>query len=85
MGAKVNVNFSLHYGPVFSVDGTVRWLREFNEFTPDVVPGMGIQFDNLTDDEVDPDPAAEVKPSARNRLVRAAGDRSSRHPRGITR
>lgn len=53
IGAKVNVNFSLPYGPVLSINGTVRWLREFNEFTPDVAPGMGIQFDDLSDDETD--------------------------------
>jgi uncharacterized protein (TIGR02266 family) len=53
IGAKVNVNFSLPFGPVFSVDGTVRWLREFNEFTPDVIPGMGVQFESLTDEEIE--------------------------------
>ena len=53
IGAKVNVNFSLPYGPVLSINGTVRWLREFNEFTPEVVPGMGVQFDSLTDDETE--------------------------------
>ncbi len=53
IGAKVNVNFSLPYGPVLSVDGTVRWLREFNEFTPEMVPGMGVQFDDLTDEDAE--------------------------------
>lgn len=53
IGAKVNVNFSLPYGPVLSINGTVRWLREFNEFTPDVMPGMGVQFDSLSDEEIE--------------------------------
>jgi uncharacterized protein (TIGR02266 family) len=53
IGTKVNVNFSLPYGSIFSIDGTVRWIREFNELIPDVIPGMGVQFDALTEEETE--------------------------------
>ncbi|MCP4603613.1 MAG: TIGR02266 family protein [Proteobacteria bacterium] len=47
IGTKLNVNFSLPNGPVLSLDGIVRWVREYNETTPDIEPGMGIRFDDL--------------------------------------
>jgi uncharacterized protein (TIGR02266 family) len=47
IGSKLNVNFTLPSGQLISVDGVVRWIREFNETTPDILPGMGIQFDDL--------------------------------------
>ncbi len=47
IGEHPNVNFSLPSGVVLSVDGVVRWVREYNETTPDVEPGMGIQFETL--------------------------------------
>jgi uncharacterized protein (TIGR02266 family) len=50
MGTTLNVNFRLPRGPVLSLDGTVCWIREYNETTPDILPGMGIHFDNLTDE-----------------------------------
>ena len=48
IGAKINVNFQLPDGPVLSLDGTVRWVREYNETVPDVEPGMGIQFEDIS-------------------------------------
>ena len=51
MGTTLNVNFSLPRGPVLSLDGTVCWIREYNETTPDIFPGMGIRFDNLTNED----------------------------------
>jgi uncharacterized protein (TIGR02266 family) len=53
MGTPLNVNFSLPRGPVLSLDGTVCWIREYNETTPDIFPGMGIQFDHLTNEDED--------------------------------
>ncbi|MCP4197509.1 MAG: TIGR02266 family protein [Proteobacteria bacterium] len=50
-GTTLNVNFSLPRGPVLSLDGTVCWIREYNETTPDILPGMGIHFDNLADED----------------------------------
>jgi uncharacterized protein (TIGR02266 family) len=51
MGTPLNVNFSLPRGPVLSLDGTVCWIREYNETTTDILPGMGIRFDNLTNED----------------------------------
>jgi uncharacterized protein (TIGR02266 family) len=47
IGTELNVNFRLPDGPVLSLDGVVRWVREYNE-TTEVEPGMGIQFENLS-------------------------------------
>jgi uncharacterized protein (TIGR02266 family) len=48
MGSLINVNFTLPSGHLISTDGVVRWIREYNETTPDTPPGMGIQFENLS-------------------------------------
>lgn len=48
MGSKLSVNFTLPDGRLISVEGVVRWIREFNEMTPDTVPGMGVQFESLS-------------------------------------
>jgi uncharacterized protein (TIGR02266 family) len=48
MGTPMNVNFNLPRGPVLSLDGTVCWIREYNETTPDIFPGMGVRFENLS-------------------------------------
>ena len=49
LGTPVALNFKLPNGPVLSVEGVVRWIREHNELTPDVAPGIGIKFENLSD------------------------------------
>lgn len=36
-------------GPI-SVSCEVRWVREYNEMVPDMVPGMGVRFLNLSDE-----------------------------------
>lgn len=48
IGTKLNVTFTLPNGHIVMATGTVRWIREFNPLTPDVQPGMGIQFDELS-------------------------------------
>ena len=53
IGTKVNVNFSLPAGPILSINGMVRWVRELNEMTPEVMPGMGIQFENLAAEDAE--------------------------------
>ena len=53
MGSSLNVNFTLPGGHFISVDGEVRWVREYNELSPDVSPGMGVQFKNLSADDRD--------------------------------
>ncbi|MCP4599759.1 MAG: TIGR02266 family protein [Proteobacteria bacterium] len=51
IGSKLNVNFTLPDGYLVSVQGIVRWVREYNETTPDTMPGMGVQFENLTGED----------------------------------
>lgn len=53
IGSVINVNFTLPGGHFISVDGVVRWLREYNELNPDMSPGMGIQFENLAPNDKD--------------------------------
>lgn len=35
-----------------SVHGEVRWIRELNPLTPDVTPGMGVRFIDISDEAV---------------------------------
>jgi len=51
IGTKINLSFTLPNGYMIMGSGTVRWLREFNPMTPDILPGMGIQFDELNPDD----------------------------------
>jgi uncharacterized protein (TIGR02266 family) len=48
LDSEVNVNFSLPGGPIMSLSGLVRWVREYNEVAPDTAPGMGIMFEGLS-------------------------------------
>jgi uncharacterized protein (TIGR02266 family) len=47
IGTPLNINFRLPGGPVLSLNGTVRWIREYNETNPEMEPGMGIRFEEL--------------------------------------
>jgi len=51
IGTKINLSFTLPNGFMIMGSGTVRWLREFNPMTPNMPPGMGIQFDELNPDD----------------------------------
>ncbi len=51
IGSVLSINFTLPDGHLVSAEGIVRWVREYNEVTPDIMPGMGIQFDNLPDED----------------------------------
>lgn len=53
LGTKVNLNFKLPSGPLMSLDGEVRWIREYNEITPDITPGIGVKFEALSPEETD--------------------------------
>jgi uncharacterized protein (TIGR02266 family) len=53
IGTAVNVNFRLPGGPVMSVDGVVRWVRDINRNDPDAIPGMGVQFGALEPEQVE--------------------------------
>jgi uncharacterized protein (TIGR02266 family) len=52
VGAEVSVNFRLPGGPLMSLHGIVRWVRELDHEDLDVVPGMGIAFERLEDGEI---------------------------------
>lgn len=42
------IECELHlFGEVHKVRGVVRWTREHNDLTPEIHPGMGIQFVDL--------------------------------------
>jgi uncharacterized protein (TIGR02266 family) len=46
-GTKVDVDFTLPGGRPLKASGVVRWLREPNNRTPDLMPGLGVQFQDL--------------------------------------
>ncbi|MGQ0506861.1 MAG: TIGR02266 family protein [Myxococcaceae bacterium] len=46
-GTEVDLRFSLPGGAKLDVKGVVRWIREVNDATPEIFPGVGIQFVNL--------------------------------------
>ena len=48
IGASLNINFTLPDGHLVSADGIVRWVREYNHTTPNMHPGMGVQFTGLS-------------------------------------
>jgi len=47
-GTEMAVSFTLPDGHLVSCTGVVRWIREHNDATPDVYPGMGVQFTDLS-------------------------------------
>jgi uncharacterized protein (TIGR02266 family) len=51
LDSEVNVNFSLPGGPMMSLNGLVRWIRDYNEAASDTAPGMGIMFEGLSVEE----------------------------------
>lgn len=51
INSKIRVSFSLPRGESIVTKGFVRWVREYNPSTPDVVPGMGVGFSDLSDND----------------------------------
>jgi len=51
IGSQVSISFTLPNGHVVMTGGIVRWVREYNPATPDMHPGMGIQFENVSDED----------------------------------
>ena len=47
IGSKVLVNFKLPGGRPVTARGEVHWVREYNQLTPDMAPGMGVKFSDL--------------------------------------
>ncbi len=48
IGTSIDVNFTLPSGYTVMAQGIVRWIRELNPLTPDMQPGMGVQFVGLS-------------------------------------
>lgn len=46
-GTKVDLDLVLPGGRPLKASGVVRWLREPNDHTPDLMPGVGVQFQDL--------------------------------------
>jgi len=53
LGSPVEVAFALPTGEQVVAKGVVRWLREANDKDATVQPGMGIQFETLSEDARD--------------------------------
>lgn len=51
VGTRVNLTFSLPEGTSIETTGEVRWLRDPRDRDAGVSPGMGIQFDALSEPE----------------------------------
>jgi uncharacterized protein (TIGR02266 family) len=46
-GTTVDLDFTLPGGRPLKARGVVRWLREPNDHTPELMPGVGVQFQDL--------------------------------------
>jgi uncharacterized protein (TIGR02266 family) len=46
-GTKVSLGFTIPGGVRIEAEGEVRWIREYNEKTPLVFPGVGVQFTRI--------------------------------------
>ncbi len=46
-GTQVELDFTLPGGRPMKVQGVVRWVRESNARTPELMPGVGVQFTGL--------------------------------------
>jgi len=47
LGTQVELDFTLPGGRPMKVTGVVRWVRESNDRTPELMPGVGVQFTGL--------------------------------------
>jgi uncharacterized protein (TIGR02266 family) len=50
-GTEVDVTFTLPDGKPVTARGVVRWAREFNDATPDVFPGVGVEFTDMAPEQ----------------------------------
>jgi len=53
VGTEVDLSFTLPSGEEIFARGVVRWTREVNDATPEVFPGVGVQFTQLDVDGAD--------------------------------
>ncbi len=49
INSKIAVKFTLPSGETIVTRGVVRWIRDYNPDNPDVVPGMGVHFFELSE------------------------------------
>lgn len=49
IGTSLTLTFALPTGHEIVTQGVVRWLRDPRDESGDAVPGMGVQFENLSD------------------------------------
>lgn len=61
-GTPVSVDFTLPGGRPLKARGVVRWLREPNNNTPELMPGVGVQFQ-----ELQPEVASQISDFVRRR------------------
>jgi uncharacterized protein (TIGR02266 family) len=47
LGTEIELTISLPNHPPIKTVGVVRWHREYNKFTSDLAPGIGVQFATL--------------------------------------
>lgn len=47
LGTEIDLSFTLPTGEKIRVPGVVKWVRQVNDETPDVLPGLGIQFKKM--------------------------------------
>ncbi len=48
VGTEMDLTIKLPNSIQIYAEGIVRWVREYNEFTADFAPGVGVQFTNLS-------------------------------------
>jgi uncharacterized protein (TIGR02266 family) len=51
VGTELELTVAIPNHPPIKTTGTVRWIREHNQFTSDVSPGVGVQFQQLGDSD----------------------------------
>ena len=51
IGTLLNVRATLPGGHMLDEESTVSWIREYNENTPDISPGMGVVFNNISQED----------------------------------
>ncbi len=51
VGQRVELLFHLPSGSAIRTQGEVAWIREYNEATPDIPPGMGVRFLDLSPED----------------------------------
>lgn len=61
-GTSVDLDFTLPGGRPLKASGVVRWLREPNDHMPELMPGLGVQFQELP-----PEVASQISDFVRKR------------------